>query len=94
MEKGGGRGPTFCILNTGYQIGLCEGGDGSVGAAPGLEMGELDDEGCRDDFVVFTALLHLFELHGLEFWIFWIGCCWERVVSGTYGGKDAPVFRG
>ena len=68
--KRGGRGPTFCILNTGYQIGFGEGGDGSVGAAPGLEMGELDDEGCRDDFVVFTALLHLFGLHRLGFWVF------------------------
>ena len=61
MEKRGGEGArTFCILNTGYQIGFCEGGDGSVGAAPRLEMGELDDEGCWDDFMVFTALLHLF----------------------------------
>ena len=35
-----------------------------------------------------------FELHRLGLWIFLIGCCWEGVVSGTYGGEDAPVFGG
>lgn len=77
-----------CILDLGNETDLGEIGDAYVRAVPAAKGGNLENERCRDDFVVFAALLDLPFALAWEFFYAWVGGGW------SYSGEDAPVVVG